>query len=111
MNAVISLIVLSIAVTILIWTSTKVGSIKRNILYTANIVQELRQQLIDINRQANDSIHKFNLLNKRLEEMTGKDVDLITELDIDNFVNDINLANPKLQQYCKCENTIKLEDE
>lgn len=111
MSSIISLIVLIIAIAMLLWTSTKAGNIKRNILYTANIVQELRQQLMDINRQANDSIHKFNLLNKRLEETVGKEVELITELDIDEFVNDINLMNPKLQKYCNCEDTVKLEDD
>lgn len=95
MSSIISLIVLTISVGVLLWASSKMASIKRNVLYTSNIVQEQRSQLIDLSKQQSKIIHNFNLLAKKLELMTGEEqTSLITSID----ENDINLLNPKITE-------------
>ena len=103
MSSIISLIVLVIAVGVLLWASSKMASIKRNVLYTSNIVQEQRSQLIDLSKQQNRIIHSFNLLAKRLELLTGEEQNIIThninDLEFEKLKEqDINLLNPKFTE-------------
>lgn len=101
MSSIISLIVLVIAVGVLLWASSKMASIKRNVLYTSNIVQEQRSQLIDLAKQTNKIVHQFNLLAKRLELITGEEHNIITQvndLEFERMNQDINLLNPKITE-------------
>lgn len=95
MANIISLIVLTLAVGILLWTSSKMASIKRNVLYTSTIVQEQRSQLIELAKKQSNIIHNFNLLAKKLELIAGEEqTSLMTSID----ENDINLLNPKITE-------------
>ena len=109
MGNILSLIVLTISVGVLLWASSKMASIKRNVLYTSNIVQEQRSQLVDLSKQQSKIIHNFNLLAKKLELMSGQEQNIITSIadpEIDQLKQDINLLNPKF-----CEKTLMLKDD
>jgi hypothetical protein len=101
MANILSLIILIIAVGVLLWASSKMASIKRNVLYTSNIVQEQRSQLVDLLRKQGAIIHNFNLLVKRLELITGEEQHIITQIndsELEALKQDINLLEPKITE-------------